>query len=275
MMWAPCLLDIVCGLAPSVRDSWPIMAIQAFVDDSVAEGEVLILAGYLASAKYWSLFSDEWQQRLDMKPRMSKFHMVDVNRDSELQMERVRQFYRVIEDHVAAGVAVAVDLKQLRALPPDPYIPPQALNPYMVGIKAIMDNLIQQQQLLGIDSPVDFIFDKRSERRLVERAFSTYQDSMPPEHAHLVGRTPRFEDDEKFLPLQAADMLAWWMRRHWLQHRSIVIENLRFPWGENGITMIVLDVSGRDLHEDYEFMKEEYRKQRGIPVVKVTFRYDV
>lgn len=35
-----------------------------------------------------------------------------------------------------------------------------------------------------------------------------------PELAALMGSSPKFEDDRYVLPLQAADMLAWHIRRH-------------------------------------------------------------
>ena len=47
----------------------------------------------------------------------------------------------------------------------------------------------------------------------------------------LAGRTPRFETDDDFLPLQAADMIAWHARAHWLRHRSLTTgDRLEFSW---------------------------------------------
>lgn len=36
---------------------------------------------------------------------------------------------------------------------------------------------------------------------------------FPDQIAKRFGSTPRFEDDKEFLPLQAADFLAWWVRK--------------------------------------------------------------
>jgi hypothetical protein len=40
--------------------------------------------------------------------------------------------------------------------------------------------------------------------------------------ARLVGE-PRFEKDTEFLPLQAADLIAWHVRQHWLAHKSMEV----------------------------------------------------
>lgn len=47
---------------------------------------------------------------------------------------------------------------------------------------------------------------------LIEQ-WETFSDNSPQEIRDLYGSAPRFEDDEIFLPLQAADFWAWWVRR--------------------------------------------------------------
>ena len=37
--------------------------------------------------------------------------------------------------------------------------------------------------------------------------------SQPDEIKDVYGRDPRFEDDEEFIELQAADFYAWWVRK--------------------------------------------------------------
>ena len=40
-----------------------------------------------------------------------------------------------------------------------------------------------------------------------------YLQTKPQEVRDLFGATPRFEDYREFLPLQAADLWAWWIRK--------------------------------------------------------------
>jgi hypothetical protein len=44
-------------------------------------------------------------------------------------------------------------------------------------------------------------------------SWEDYSNSRSEEVRDLYGVTPRFEDDETFLPLQAADFWAWWIRK--------------------------------------------------------------
>jgi hypothetical protein len=37
------------------------MALQAFADDSMEAGRVLVLAGYISTAEQWSNFCKEWK----------------------------------------------------------------------------------------------------------------------------------------------------------------------------------------------------------------------
>jgi hypothetical protein len=46
----------------------------------------------------------------------------------------------------------------------------------------------------------------------------------------LTGEEPVFRDDKKVLPLQAADLYAWWIRKWWEETGSIMDATLPFPW---------------------------------------------
>jgi hypothetical protein len=47
----------------------------AYIDDSHTTQSAFVLAGYVATAENWTLFSDEWQAILDMQPALSRFKM--------------------------------------------------------------------------------------------------------------------------------------------------------------------------------------------------------
>src|SRR5262249_25967288 len=49
----------------------------------------------------------------------------------------------------------------------------------------------------------------------------------------LMGDTPTFRDDERYLPLQAADLYAWWILKWHREGDSTGVEKLNFPWGAN------------------------------------------
>jgi hypothetical protein len=202
------------------------MALQAYIDDSVEHGKVLVLAGYIASAERWQKFSDAWQERLD-HARWKRFKMSEIAASgSQDQMEKAGWFYRAIEDHAQAFIAVAVEIEPLKRVVEElqfrPADNPTYLeNPYVLAFRSIIDFTAQYQHELGITEPIDFIFDDRGEKKDVRRGYEVFMEWCREDLKNRLGREPMFEGDEDFLPLQAADCWAWHVRKHWLQNGSI------------------------------------------------------
>jgi hypothetical protein len=213
-----------------------IVALQAFIDDSLASDEVLVLAGYIADFERWAQFSIDWDELLGMCPKWDRFKMVEVasSRD-ELRWERAGWFYRAIERHAQAFVACAVEIEGLRRIVREFSLDDIFSNPYQFALYAITDATMQFQHELGIIEPIDFIFDERGEKGELRKGWAYYTKSVNEEFAKRLGREPRFEDDMEFLPLQAADLLAWHIRKHWLQHRSITTADCKVSWPEKRV----------------------------------------
>jgi hypothetical protein len=63
---------------------------------------------------------------------------------------------------------------------------------------------------LGLHDKVDFIFDDRvMEKKKIRDAWDSFKENAAAEARPYIGSDPRFEDDKEFLPLQAADLIAW------------------------------------------------------------------
>jgi hypothetical protein len=71
------------------------------------------------------------------------------------------------------------------------------------------------------DEVIDFIFDQQSQKNIILRAWDEYVETKQPGVRELYGGAPRFEDDKKFLPLQAADLWAWWIRK-WYNDGNLI-----------------------------------------------------
>ena len=56
------------------------------------------------------------------------------------------------------------------------------------------------------DQKVDFYFDDQSQKQEMLAGWDLYIRNQPYQIKNLYGATPRFENDEDFLPLQAADL---------------------------------------------------------------------
>jgi hypothetical protein len=216
--------ELFSGIPAQKRNRRLLMPVQAYIDDSQTDGEVLVFAGYLASFDQWEKFSVDWQELLDKPPRWERFKMAEIagTKDEE-RWERAGWFYRVVERYAAAFVAVSVDINAFHAAVKKAGFPPhKTWDPYVFAHRALLDATIQHQHELGISEPVDFIFDKFGKKKLIEDGWEVFKATCRPSLRDRISKNdPRFESDDDFLPLQAADMLAWHAREHWLKHRSM------------------------------------------------------
>lgn len=247
------VIALYSGLAPRRRRGRHFLSIQAFIDDSAEAGQVLVLAGYLASVEEWAEFSKTWQERLDHAGWKS-VHMNEIGSSPE-RMITAGWFYRAIEDHLKCFVAIAVHVDSLKRAVTDTgfrdaMVDPSYLdNPYILAFRAILDLTAQYQHELGITEPVDFIFDERREEQKVRAGFEVFKEYCREDIKDRLGSKPRFEDDEEFLPLQAADILAWHVRKHWLRYKSITNGPIEISWQPKR------DIKGYCFDVDYEDIK--------------------
>jgi hypothetical protein len=71
---------------------------------------------------------------------------------------------------------------------------------------------------------------------MIIEAWDRYMASRPANIRNLYGARPRFENDQNFLPLQAADFWAWWVRE-WSEAGNVYqkMQDLDFgPWRGTG-----------------------------------------
>lgn len=104
---------LVCGLPPGdARRRRPLLVCRACIDGSGSgDPHTLVLAGYIASVEQWAAFTKDWQDVLDMSPRLEYFTMNEIRRPE--RVERCSWFYRVIERHVTAAISCVIDVQGL------------------------------------------------------------------------------------------------------------------------------------------------------------------
>jgi hypothetical protein len=156
------------------------------------------------------------------------------------RIEEAKFFYYVIQSHVRSGISVAFKPSDLRnAFRRISYTGGKIHwnlweNPYIFAVRTLTDFINAQRSevqstIVGPDDKIDFIFDNRTfEKSIIVRGWDQIKEGMPAELAALYGASPRFEDDEVYLPLQAADFWAWWIRRWASEYNRAKWGN--FPW---------------------------------------------
>ena len=214
--------------------------LRAFIDDSgKGDKNLFVLAGYISTAERWAAFSEEWWKLIDGSGpphyrKLDYFKMAEMQ--SELDRERCGWFYRIIEDHVQAAISCVIDVPGLtRAVdsikwPPSFYNVEKIKNPYFFAFKAIVNVLAQFQEKMNLREPVHFVFDEDTEKIAVLNAWEYLKLGSTPNVRNLMGPTPIYEDDQKALPLQAADLYAWWVRYWEVNGIRDGVAQLRFDW---------------------------------------------
>jgi hypothetical protein len=98
------------------------------------------------------------------------------------------------------------------------------------------------ERRLPLHDPIDFYFDNESSSSEIIGVWERFVATRPENIRHLYGSVPRFEDDEVFLPLQAADFWAWWVRKGAEDGKLKQVANADFGFwkGSNNIMAIVM-----------------------------------
>ena len=233
------------------------MVFQAYIDDSQDDDGTFVLAGYIASAERWASFSREWERMLPwatVQPDgRHRFKMSEMAMSPE-RMGRLPAFHTIINNHVEMSIATVIDRKLLNKFLDDlvAYVI-RDVNGHKTEVELNIDNVknVWRDQFFfaylslmdtfhklaseGSDSfnipgKVDFYFDETSKKGKILRGWDDYLAIRPAEYREKYGATPRFEDDEVFLPLQAADFRAWWVRRWAVEFGPDKASDGKFPF---------------------------------------------
>ena len=198
--------------------------LQAYTDDSASDVEDrrLFMAGYLNSAENWARFEASWAEELAASPSIQYLHMVEANnlrgqfrgwsqdqRNEKLQgLARVIRYFQPVSFEFSASRADYDGLVKPSS--------PQGIGalhfPCAFGVISTITRYLDRE---GVRTPVDFIFDRQDGVISDLLLFFDYMKRNLPRGARkLINGSPIFRDDDKLVyPLQAADMLAWHLRR--------------------------------------------------------------
>jgi Protein of unknown function (DUF3800) len=198
--------------------------LQMYVDDSASDAgeQRLFLAGYINTAEKWQRFSVAWAEELRADPAIAYLKMSEANSLSgqfsgwpvASKDQKVRGLCRVIrhfEPHSIHCSISRVDVKDVLA----PAVPRGFANPYFHCFQGIIIPFATTFAPIWRGVPVEFVFDEQGE--LGTEALFFYKlirDGQPKKVRALLSKDPTFGDDKVILPLQAADVLAWHVRRH-------------------------------------------------------------
>lgn len=200
------------------------LQLQAVIDDSgKGINPVFVLAGFVLSAYQWTVFSDHWQAILDASPKIAYFKMQEA---AGCRGQFARFSVQQRDKKVEALVRLIVDYRPLAlkdVMPNEAYervfrgkLAKSLDYPYFIPYHEIMGTLwrYQYNNDWHVDEKIDFIFDEQGkESDLSQRIWSFTASDVPAAVKEFVGAKPVHRDEKAFLPLQAADLYAWQIRR--------------------------------------------------------------
>jgi len=198
--------------------------LQAYADDSASEvgDKRLFIAGYLNRADRWTHFCDAWNKELSAAPDIQYLKMAEANHLSgqftgwtiKARQEKLLGFVRVIQHFKPQSFEFSVSRDHYFKLV-KPNAPRGISNPHFPCVLSVVMGLAQFCAENKHPTPVEFIFDKQDEVEAEFRLFFSHMiKDLPVKARRLISGAPRFECDREIVPLQAADMLAWHLRRH-------------------------------------------------------------
>jgi hypothetical protein len=199
---------------------------QFCIDDSgTDQPPVFVLAGYLARIRNWGYFADGWQKVLRKKPQLAYLHAEEAfHRDSRQSQfngwtrnqvnDRLLEFVGVIHKYKLNCVKVVISHADFDALikikhKNSPFKDPSNFTLAVLLLRALSYARSHKQR-----EQLDFIFDEDVVKPgQLEEAYQIIINRLEPRDAELLPRKPSFKNDKEFVPLQAADLIAWHVRR--------------------------------------------------------------
>jgi hypothetical protein len=205
--------------------------VQTFIDDSSEDKApaLLVFAGYVASASRWKGLTDEWDACRLWHPQIEYFKMTEAMSFTEqfsrargwttkLRDERVCALYDIIGRYVEGAISSVLPVEPFKKIvAADQAVPRQQRNRWFFITYNIMHDMLRAgEDIFGFSDPIEFVFDEQSRGKdQIFNAWGSFKKHAPinPKLVAPMGGSPRFENDIGLPPLQAADFVAWVIRR--------------------------------------------------------------
>lgn len=204
------------------------MVLQAAIDESgnAPDQHTFVLGGFLATAEQWAAFAVEWEAELNRDPRIEYFKFKEASNlkdqfhgwSEQACDERVERLALIIRKHVTARFHASIQHDHFQEFVRRVPVPSRRLlsdHPYILVLSRMLTTVASLMADLDLKEDCDFYFDSQNGVDAeVIRMWPAAQSMIGTLPARIKGSpapafgVPTFRDEKKFLPLQAADMMA-------------------------------------------------------------------
>lgn len=212
------------------------MTLRFFIDDSGKnDPPAFVLGGVAFDSAHIAAFEAAWTKILAAPPAIPYFKMKEANaRRGAFQgiprdacNAKVAALGEVLREHATATLAVTVrhdDFahiftgKMMRSMD----------RPYQMMFHFAIATAYKLCKEQGWENQAEFVFDRQiEEEAALQESLPAFRRRMEPELAAFLPTDPRHADDKLEVALQAADMVAWHVRRSWRDGRDALIRASR------------------------------------------------
>lgn len=244
--WGDYTLDESSELA---EDGWHnIMALHAYVDDSGSDpsSPVYVLGGVIMPEEWWAIVANEWSSVLASEPKVDYFKASEVwdrsqgpfcRMSDQQRMDKVYALVDVLTEYHPVSFSCRMRWQDFRNLSENVKLPKSFNDPYfflfygaIIGFVPLFE---RDERVKGIS----FVFDEQGRiGKSVCGWYEAFASLVDPTRTYL-GPKPSFGDEKKVIPLQAADLVAWYQRRktlgslnqEWHQNVWNLLKRSHFP----------------------------------------------
>jgi hypothetical protein len=196
--------------------------LRAFIDDSGSDQHSAwyVLAGYLGTLEDWDSFDTQWDTVLREAPSIPYFKSAEAERlradghwrgvTREERNAKIDSLIEVIGHFSRRAICARMRRNDYNELVKGK-VPKMWDNPYYFLYTCIIGATVNIERLDGRGDEIDFVFDTDEEHTQQSNAMIPALLQMKSGWDSVVGI--HRNDDKAFKPLQAADLLAWQIRR--------------------------------------------------------------
>lgn len=214
-------------MSKSQTDPWlRLMALVAYVDDSGSSPSepVYVLGGLVLPSEMWDVFSPDWKAVLNSPPRIEYFKGAEVWDRSKgpfvtlttgERMAKVEALVDTLITYRPLAISCRVEWAVFKKFRAANRIEPELDDPYFFLFFAIIAQMISLGSKETKFDKVNFVFDNQNAiGNHVQMWYAVFLQRATERVAqHLGSEWPDFGDEKLVMPLQAADMFAWYQRR--------------------------------------------------------------
>jgi hypothetical protein len=211
-----------------------LMPMQAIADDSGCKGAgpVIVMAGLVGRSEWWADFSDKWDACLKQEPPIDYFKMREAARRCDQfarfsapeRDAKLIALVRILNEYPFAVLHITVDLaahartfreegaKQKRK---DMRFEAEGVanNPYFYAYNTFISAACVHLWKQGEREQFDFIVDEHPSLGPPTKIwYPVVRAAMPQPHRSIMPVEPMTKKAVEFMPLQAADLIAWRQR---------------------------------------------------------------